>query len=131
MISSEYYKKVFDHFIKDLIEMLKKKNRTRSIKLKNMIIDTLEQMILFSEYHVEIMNYLEDYLIIKHKKILYAMLKKEDCLEYLINSNIIEEEFKFLKNYISPEIFPKGDLPNVENKELPYLNHLNFIYKHA
>lgn len=42
MISSEYYKKVFDYFIKDLIEMLKKKNRTRSIKLKNMVIDTLE-----------------------------------------------------------------------------------------
>ena len=42
MISSEYYKKVFDHFIKELIEMLKKKNRTRSIKLKNMVIDTLE-----------------------------------------------------------------------------------------
>lgn len=102
LIGSEYYKLVQENFIEKLHLMIGHKSKTRSVKLKNMIVDVVEQMILFSGYEEKILKLLDRNQIFKHKKLLYALMKKEETLKFLLDEGIILEEYKtFNKDNLS------------------------------
>lgn len=131
LINSEYYNLVFVWIVDSIIEKLNTKARK---DVKWLIIDILTELVLYTKYDLQILKKLKVDLLKNNKKLLYAFLRKENCISLLQDSGLIKHAYDSFKN---DEESIKA-FEQIERKLLGSSNNIRdtdenyyFIYKHS
>lgn len=131
LINSEYYNLIFIWMIDPIIDKLNTKARK---EVKWLIIDILTELVLYTKYDLQILKKLNIELLKNNKKLLYALLRKENCIPLLEDSGLVKLAYENFKN----DEEPVKAFEQIEKKLLVSTSHIReidenyyFLYKHS
>ena len=131
LVNSEYYNLVFVWMVDPIIQKLNSKSKK---EVKWMIIDILTEMVLYTRYDLQILKKLNTELLKNNKKLLYAFLRKESCINFLVDTGLIQHAYE---TFINDEE-PFKAFEQIEKKLLVSTNNIRgidenyyFLYKHS
>ena len=132
LLNSENYIFIYKNFIDDIIDILISKKQKKTKKLKKLILHILEEMILNSIYDQNIFEKLPIETIKNSKKLFYAFMRKENCIELIIKKGLINYEYERFKDENDPNKYYDEKNEKIESKNERYMEEqYYFTYKHS
>ena len=132
LLNSENYSFIYKYFIDDIIDILINKKQKKTKKLKKLIVHILEEMILNSKFDKNILEILPIETTKNSKKLFYAFMRKENCIELIIENGLINSEYERFMNENDPNKYYDEKDEKIESKNERYMEEqYYFTYKHS